>query len=140
MVLDMVLQYLPQLSFLKETDGKKPTTPRHKTVVILLPCLPYNEQYLQHDVKILTLYQNLFKKVITESGADPNLKFQIGGDQLTRERLTEAMLLRYDNINPNDEFKNVGRCVVEFFHLGMNYLEKVSTQPGINYYVKVLFL
>ncbi|CAG2238691.1 unnamed protein product [Mytilus edulis] len=64
-------------------------------------------------------------QVITGSNADPNTKFQIGGDQLTRERLTQAMLLRYGNINPNDEFQNVGRCVAEFFHLGMNFLEKV---------------
>ena len=126
MVVDMVTRYLPQLSFLKVNGLQKTTSTCPKTVVIPLPCLPYNEQYLQDDVKILTWYQNLFQKIIAESGADPNLKFQIGGDQLTRERLTEAFLLRYGNINPQDEFGNIGRCVAEFFHLGMNYLEKVS--------------
>ncbi|CAC5407167.1 unnamed protein product [Mytilus coruscus] len=54
-----------------------------------------------------------------------NVNFSVGGDQLTRERLTQAMLLRYGNINPNGEFRNIGRCVAEFFHLGMNFLEKV---------------
>lgn len=124
-VIDLVVQFLPQLSFLKPNNSDKISTPCQKTVTVPLPCLPYNEQYLQDDVKILTWYQNLFQQVITGSNADPNTKFQIGGDQLTRERLTQAMLLRYGNINPNDEFKNVGRCVAEFFHLGMNFLEKV---------------
>ncbi|VDI30441.1 Hypothetical predicted protein [Mytilus galloprovincialis] len=116
--------YTVALSTINQLD--KISTPCQKTVTVPLPCLPYNEQYLQDDVKILTWYQNLFQQVITGSNADPNTKFQIGGDQLTRERLTQAMLLRYGNINPNDEFKNVGRCVAEFFHLGMNFLEKVS--------------
>ncbi|VDI11762.1 Hypothetical predicted protein [Mytilus galloprovincialis] len=124
-VIDLVVQFLPQLSFLKPNNSDKISTPCQKTVTVPLPCLPYNEQYLQDDVKILTWYQNLFQQIITGSNADPNTKFQIGGDQLTRERLTQAMLLRYGNINPNDEFKNVGRCVAEFFHLGMNFLEKV---------------
>ena len=95
-----------------------------KTEVIPLPCLPFNEQKYQDDVKILEWYQQLAGKIIRESGIDASTQFQISGDQLTRERFTEALLLRLDNINPRERFANLGQCTAEFFHLGMNYMEK----------------
>lgn len=79
----------------------------------------------QDDVKILEWYQQLFQKIIQDSNSDPKMCFTIGGDQLTRERLSEARLLRLDNLDDQDKFVNIGACVAEFFHLGMNYLEKV---------------
>ena len=72
MVVDVVTTYLPQLSYLK-TEGTCKSSSSPKTIVVLLPCLPFSEAYLQDDVKVLSWYQNLFQKVIEESGGDPNM-------------------------------------------------------------------
>ena len=127
-VVDVVTKYLPFFSFIKKsvpgTFHSLPDEQTVKTEVIPLPCLPFNEQKYQDDVKILEWYQQLAERIIRESGVDKSTKFQIGGDQLTRERFTEALLLRLDNMNPGERFANIGRCTAEFFHLGMNYMEK----------------
>ena len=136
LVVDMAVKYLPQLEFFKTAVSSIPKDVddhmSKKTAVIPLPCLPYNEQKYQDDVQILGWYQNLFNSIIEEAEVDKSTKFQIGGDQLTRERLTEALLLRFGNVDPQHRFANVGRCVAEFFHLGMNYLEKVTCLQQVN--------
>ena len=128
MVVDIVGKYLPFFAFAKKSVPgclqSLPEEQKARTDIIPLPCLPFNEQKYQDDVKILEWYQQLAEKIIRESGIDGTTKFQIGGDQLTRERFTEALLLRLDNINPGERFANIGRCTAEFFHLGMNYMEK----------------
>ncbi|CAG2189785.1 unnamed protein product [Mytilus edulis] len=126
LIIDTAVKFLPNISFLKQSKPSvKVSYISAKTEVIPLPCLPYNENKYQDDVKILAWYQQLLVNIKKEAGADADLKFVIGGDQLTRERLSEAMLLRFGNIDPQDQFSHIGRCVAEFFHLGMNYLEKV---------------
>ena len=127
LVVDIIATYVPFFQFAKKSVPAalhESEIPVKKTQIIPLPCLPYNEQKYQDDVKILDWYQQLAEKLIRESGIDGATKFHIGGDQLTRERFTEALLLRLGNINPRDRFANLGRCTAEFFHLGMNYLEK----------------
>ena len=94
------------------------------TEVTPLPCLPFNEQKYQDDVKILEWYQQLAERIIREYGVDKSIKFQIGGDQLTRERVTCVLLLRLDIMNPRERLANIGRSTAEFFHLGINYMEK----------------
>ncbi|XP_071127588.1 uncharacterized protein [Mytilus edulis] len=123
LIIDTAVKFLPNISFLKESKSLEYISA--KTEVIPLPCLPYNENKYQDDVKILAWYQQLLDTIKKEAGADADLKFVIGGDQLTRERLSEAMLLRFGNIDPQDQFSHIRRCVAECFHLGMNYLEKV---------------
>ena len=127
LVVDIVTKYIPFFAFAKKSIPAKlhvSEIPMTKTEIIPLPCLPYNEQKYQDDVKILDWYQQLAERIIREANLDPATQFQIGGDQLTRERFTEALLLRLDNINPRERFANLGRCTAEFFHLGMNYMEK----------------
>ncbi|XP_045208850.2 uncharacterized protein LOC123560755 [Mercenaria mercenaria] len=129
MVTKTISKYLPHLNMLQKfipntviPEGEFNKT--KKTVTIPLPCLPFNEQKYQDDVQILDWYQALFEKVIDNSTLAQDTKFQIGGDQLTRERLSEALLLRLDNLEPHDRFANIGRVTAEFFHLSMNLLEK----------------
>ncbi|CAC5407911.1 unnamed protein product [Mytilus coruscus] len=124
LIIDTAVKFLPNIAFLKHSKPLESAYISAKTEVIPLSCLPYNENKYQDDVKILAWYQQLLDTIKKEAGADAELKFVIGGDQLTRERLSEAMLLRFGNIDPQDRFSHIGRCV-EFFHLGMNYLEKV---------------
>ena len=89
-VVDIVSRYLPFFSFTKKSvPGSLHSLPVEqivKTEVIPLPCLPFNEQKYQDDIKILEWYQHLAERIIRESGVDSTTKFQIGGDQLTRER------------------------------------------------------
>ena len=54
-----------------------------------------------------------------------NCTLHIGGDQLTRERFSYGKFLRIGNINPRDRFDHIGPITFEFFHLGMNFMEKV---------------
>ena len=89
-----------------------------------MSCLPFNEQKYQDVVKILEWYQQLAERIIRESGVDKSIKFQIGGDQVTRERVTCILLLRLDIMNPGERFANICSRTEAFFHLGMNYMEK----------------
>ncbi|WAR28244.1 hypothetical protein MAR_013948 [Mya arenaria] len=123
-VADILSSFLPQLSFLKAVFPTLAKPDEYcQTEIVPLPCLPFNENKYQDDVKILEWYQSLLTKILDNSNQDKATKFVIGGDQLTRERLSEALLLRLNNEDPEDRFNNIGRCVFEFFHLGMNYLK-----------------
>ena len=50
---------------------------------------------------------------------------QIGGDQLTRERLSDAMHLRIENLLPEHRLEYLGPVTFEFFRLALNFMEKV---------------
>ena len=50
---------------------------------------------------------------------------QDGGDLLTKFRLQGAKELRRGNPNPADRFEHIDPITCEFFHLGMNFLEKI---------------
>ena len=131
-VVDTAAKHLPQLQFCRAAVPATLASAdcnSSKTTIVPLPCLPYNEMYYQDDVKILDWYEQLLAKVVQESGIGDDMKFVVGGDQLTRERFTEALLLRLGNLAPHDRFAHIGRCVSEFFHLGMNYMEKVIFGP-----------
>ena len=47
-----------------------------------------------------------------------DFKMHIGGDQLTRERLWWALLLRLGNWDPKLKFANLGAVTYEHFHAG----------------------
>ena len=59
-----------------------------------------------------------------ETQTNMKIKCQIRGDQMTRERFSGAKNLRIGNGEARLKFKNLSPITFEFFHLGMNFLEK----------------
>ena len=111
-------KYLPQLKFHLESApdnfGQDHSEFGHKTGVIPLPLFNLNENCEQDATKILDFYIN----------EEP---IQIGGDQLTRDRFDTYWNLRLRNLNKR--FANFGPTTFEFFHLGMNFLDKIVFGP-----------
>lgn len=129
-IVDIASVYLPQLQFMKKSvpsliSGPDSTMYNHETVVVPLPVLPFNETSYQDDVKILDYYEDLVKKLIEKADLPDSTSIHVGGDQLTRERFSYAMLLRLGNYDPSARFAHLGPTTFEFFHLGMNFLEKI---------------
>ena len=55
----------------------------------------------------------------------PLQRIHIGGDQLTRERFTEAKKLRMGCLEESDALKHLGHVTFEFFHLDMKFWRKL---------------
>ena len=129
MVARVLKTFLPRLSFMADCMPDHLEVERlfkEQTQVVPLPVLPCDEKEYTDVVKILEMYENIAQEI--EAAADPKtpgLKIHIGGDQLTRERFTGGKKLRIGNVDPRDRFAHLGTVTFEFFHLGMNYLEKV---------------
>lgn len=85
--------------------------------------LPYNEQYYQDTIKILDSYENIITDI--NQLACHQKQFQIGGDLLTRGCSSGAMKLRLRNQDARNRFEDLSPTTFEFFHLGMNFLEKL---------------
>ncbi|XP_071109877.1 uncharacterized protein [Haliotis cracherodii] len=120
-------KYLPHLGFVKDSVPVTLAGPEShlfcdKTRVVPLTVLPYNEQYYQDTVKILDSYENIITDI--NQVACHQKQIQIGGDQLTRERFSGAMKLRLGNQDARNRFEHLSPTTFEFFHLGMNFLEK----------------
>ena len=126
-VAQVLKKYLPQVKFHMESVPDKVGLDQeeftHKTGVIPLPVLDLNENCEKDTIKILDFYEELVK----ELPRDNDEPVQIGGDQLTRERFGTSMKLRLGNLNKR--FANLGPTTFEFFHLGMNFLEKIVFEP-----------
>ena len=124
LVAKVLSKYLPQLKHFMDTAPKQFAAPQpefcEKTQVVPLPVLQLNEQYDKDTVKILEYYQGLVKELPLQT-AEP---IHIGGDQLTRERFGTALRLRIGNTKERSS-ANLGPATFEFFHLGMNYLNKM---------------
>ncbi len=97
-IVDILVKFLPQLSFMVKSvpdtlEGPETHLLKAKTEVIPLPVLPFNESCYQDDVKILDYYEDVVKKLKNRvEGMKDDTRIQIGGDQLTRERFSHAML------------------------------------------------
>ncbi|CAC5386827.1 unnamed protein product [Mytilus coruscus] len=95
-----------------------------KSEVIPLPVLFKNEQYYQDVVGILDFYEKCLKDAHDEAGKQlSDQTFQIGGDQLTRERFSGAKSLRAHHLNPADKFSHLSPITFELFHMLMAYLK-----------------
>ena len=71
---------------------------RSPTVVIPMGVLDANEMSFNDDVKILDNYEEIIETFFLDrTQEDSSFKMQIGGDQLTRERLNHALSLRRHN-------------------------------------------
>ena len=129
-ICDIAVEHVPVLRFMKDALPLNADTDSHsmrkKTVVIPLCVLPYNEQYYEDDIKILEYYEQLVKDIFEKSYVNiENKKVHIGGDQLTRERLSETKRLRLGVNKSPGNFSTLGPITAEFFHMDMNFLEKV---------------
>ena len=125
MVTGIMAEHIPQLAHLRR-DSFVSKWDHKKTEVIRLPAWPYNESRLQDVVKIAQEYQDLIEAVYKEADiAEENQKkVHVGGDLLTRERLSQALRLRIGNFRA-EAFHLLGPVTFEYFHLMMNFLEKV---------------
>jgi len=93
-------------------------------VVIPLHVLPLNEQKYGDVVQILDEYKTKMESVYQEAGYDQTTMpcIQIGGDQLTRDRESSAMLLRLGTELASKRFAKLFPVVCEFFHMDMKIL------------------
>ena len=127
---DVIKDNIPSLrEYMKYVHINEEDIPFTKTDCVTLPVLPYNEQYYQQVVKILEEWQKLAEKIMREFPNCMQRSFPAGGDQLTRERLVGALLLRFGNIQARDRFDLIGTITFEFFHLAMNFMEKAVIKP-----------
>ncbi|CAG2243662.1 unnamed protein product [Mytilus edulis] len=95
-----------------------------RSEVIPLPVLFKNEQYYQDVVGILDFYEKCLKDAHDKAGKQlHNQTYQIGGDQLTRERFSGAKSLRAHHLNPSDKFTHLSPITFELFHMLMSYLK-----------------
>ena len=128
-ITEIIAEHLPQMAhFTARPNPRNNANDTHmKTKVIRLPAWPLNEQKYQDVVKILEHYQNIVEDTYKEAEVDPvnQKKVHIGGDQLTRERFSNSKHLRIGNKKLSDKFNLLGPVTFEFFHLQMNFLEKV---------------
>ena len=87
LVANILAEFLPEIAFIKDSvpNGLRSSDigNAQKTKVIPLPVLPLNEMFYDDDVKILSFYKNLVRRVYDEAKQDSE-HIQIGGDQLTR--------------------------------------------------------
>jgi hypothetical protein len=131
MVVDLMVMYMPQRSCFKkcvpDTIADLGLADKlYKTKAVPLRVLPLNEMYYQDDVKIFEYYEKVIGEVYEEAGIKltEQTHIQVGGDQLTRERLSVAKLMRLGNAGI-EMFQHLQPIVFEFLHLGINFLEKL---------------
>ena len=117
-VAKVLKKYLPQLKFhlesVPDNFGQDHSEFSDKTGVKPLPLLNLNENCKLDVTKILDLYIN------EES-------IQIGGDQLRGDRFDTSWNLRLGNLHKR--FANFRPTTFVFFHLGMNFLDKIIFEP-----------
>ena len=87
-----------------------------KSDVIPLPVLCLNEQKYQDSVQIMDHYKDMIQEIYTEAGKHLP-KIHVGGDQLTRKRLSG----RHHNVAKH-RFANLGPITFQF-HMMMNLLQ-----------------
>ena len=125
----VIKKFVPRLGYLAESIPQYLPVERHfkdATTVVPLPVLPVHEQYVKQMVIVLEQYQDIAEGNAEKMGhPEKDHQFQMGGDQLTRERMTGEKKLRIGNVDPRDRFSLLGTVTFEFFQLGMNYIEKV---------------
>ena len=130
-VATIIGDFFPHLRFMGDemrSGQRAPPRENHvKTKVVPLEVLPLNEMYYQDDVEILLYYEKLVRKMHQQAGIPltANHQYQIGGDQLTRERFSKARFMRLRNAFEEERIDHLSPVTFEFFHLLMNVLHKV---------------
>ncbi|CAG2245512.1 unnamed protein product [Mytilus edulis] len=120
------IPYFKKFSDIVPINISTPCSPnlKKKSEVIPLPVLFKNEQYYQDVVGILDFYEKCLKDAHDKAGKQlHDQTYQIGGDQLTRERFSGAKSLRAHHLNPSDKFTHLSPITFELFHMLMSYLK-----------------
>lgn len=89
--------------------------------VVALPVVFYDEQKYSDVFKIMDGYEQLLHKVYPSGEELPCV--HIGGDLLTRVRLSGAKRLRASSKAPIHRYSHLHPITFEFFHLQMNVLK-----------------
>lgn len=126
----VVAEHIPLLSFFKDAICKEKTPfseqLKEKTDIVPLAVLPFNEQCYEDDVKILSYYETIVRDIYGKAGVPlGTTQVHVGGDQLTRERFSQAKSLRLGVDTSPGNFSTLSPITAEFFHLDMNFLECV---------------
>jgi hypothetical protein len=126
-------EFFPQLYFLSDIFpdhiGNDDIKFAVKTEVFPMGVINKDEMKATDVVDILEKYTQYMKTLY--KNADKNINkadvIHIGGDQLTRERLSMGINTRLANPFPEKLLNELGRVAVtmEFFHLDMNFLQKI---------------
>jgi hypothetical protein len=121
LVLDVLRTHLPCFAFLpddtfSQEHGSKLNV---KSTVIPLPILLDDEMKYEDVLHTMDWYEELLANVYGEHIPATH----IGGDQLTRERLSGSKRLRASAKTPARRFDHLTPITFEFFHLQMNVLK-----------------
>jgi hypothetical protein len=115
--------------FQNETDYEKvelAAMPIIQHTIAVLPVLMKNEQNYQDVADILDSYEDVIHEVSAKANIDTsNLRVQLSGDQLTRDRFSGAIFLREHHLNDRDRYNHLKPITFGLFHMRMNFLQMV---------------
>ncbi len=94
--------------------------------ISVLPIQMKNEQNYQDVVDILDAYEDELHTIAKKANIDiSELRVQLSGDQLTRERFSGAKCLRAHHLLPKDCYVHLTPITFGLFHMEMNFLQLV---------------
>ena len=126
--LEVISDHSPALQFMAKYGPGRPDGPHNKQDKIhMLHVLPYNEMRYQDMISVLKEYEKVVVDVY-EKAACNTKKVQIGGDQLTRERMSGAKGLVVVEKDSQNTLSHLTPVTFELFHLQMNFLTMMYKQ------------
>ncbi|WAR07883.1 hypothetical protein MAR_017841, partial [Mya arenaria] len=105
-------------------DCLEPLKMKLKNTVIPLQIQHKNEQKYADVVDILDTYQDLGETLYQGSGLQVP-QIHIGGDQLTRERFSDAKRLRAAALTASERFENLSPTTFELFPSSNDYFSNI---------------
>jgi hypothetical protein len=123
-VLEVIKEHVPPLAFLAKYGPSRPEAIVKKDEIHNVHVLPWNEQKYQDMIMILQEYEDFVESVFAKAGktVDNCTRIHVGGDQLTRERISGAKGLVVVEESPKASFQHLTPVTFELFHLQMNVL------------------
>ena len=122
----IISAYMPAFKILSMAirNGTHEDSRHEKTTIIPLEVLPFNEMSYNDTVQIMVHMKTLAEDIHKQANK-PFVNMHVGGDQLTRERFSHAKEIRLRNMFKEERLDKLYPVTIEFFHLMMNYLNKV---------------
>ena len=136
LVTRVLVKFISWLEPLKECLGhikhRHSREMAHKSVVVGLPVVLYNQDKHADVIKYLEWLQDFFKEIANDSHQDDSedqnlnedehlIQIPIGGDLLGRERITGVKMLRKGCNQASERFDNMSE-VAEFWHAKQAFL------------------